>query len=253
MDDLCASRDTGEKVRTVRPWGSQEARPENRTGVSFKEEVADVLVFKPEDLLERFNSYISETSEEVKGTNRPVLILMFAHRVEKCFPLTIGGAGIYMNCDKLTRDTFHQALLRHNPNPVVAVLTTMCYGGGWAQSTFLNTSTLAGVDKEKELLSWPMSESVGRYCGSRYATAVADALIRTEIKGLDMGSDEGYEIKKSQTYIALVGTVHHILTKEIDVRKQNHMSFSAKDDLWGVEWRHAQDSRFLDTKKSGRL
>ena len=205
--------------------------------VSFKDEVADVKVFKPEDLLERFASYISEASKEVIGTNRPILILMFAHGIEKTFCLTIGGAGEYKKCTKLSRDTFRQALLRHNPNPNVAVLTTMCYGGGWAQSTFLKITTMAGTSAEEELLSWPKSESIGRYCGSRYATGVAEALIRTEIKELDLTSDEGEEVQQSPTYTALVDTIHHILTKEVDVRESNYMSFSAKDDMWAMEWR----------------
>ena len=99
---------------------------------TLKEDVADVMVFKPEDLLEIFVSYVSEASKEVKGTDRPILILMFACGISNTFYLTIGGAGDYGNCPKLNGNTFRRALLRHNPSPNIAVLTSLCYGGGWA-------------------------------------------------------------------------------------------------------------------------
>lgn len=39
------------------------------------------------------------------------------------------------------------------------------------------------------------------------------------------------------TFEALVATIHDILTQEIDIRESNFLSFLAKDDLWGMEWR----------------
>jgi hypothetical protein len=198
--------------------------------------VKDVLVFEPEDLLENLTSCVANTSKEVKGTDRPILTLMFAHGNIETSSLTIGGGGEYKTCHKLTRDTFCEALLRHNPNPDVAVLTTMQYGGGWAQSSFSNISTTAVVDEEWELLSWPASRSINRCCGSRYAGTVSRAWIRNEISELDW-EKEGYKIMESETYISLEGTIRKILAKEIDPRVNNQISFSAEDDLWGMERR----------------
>lgn len=204
---------------------------------SMKEDVNDVLVFNGKDLLERFLSYVTNISKQVKNTNRPILVLIFGHGIPYSYSITIGGTGIYESCPTLTREKFREAILRHNPNPNISILTTSCYGGGWAQSTFLNITTMAGVDDLSELLSWPESISLGRCCGSRYATGVARALIRTEIEGFVWATGEGDEIQDSSTFAALVSMIHRVLTEEIDVREKNSISFSAKDDEWGMEWR----------------
>ena len=160
---------------------------------TFKDEVNDVLVFEPEGLLEKFTSCLANASKEVKGTNCPILTLMFSHGSLKSSSLTIGGAGTYNTCHKLIRNTFREALFRYNPNPNVVVLTKMRYGGGWGQSSFSNILTAAIVDEERELLSWPASRSINRCCGSRYAGIVIRALIRNEISELNW-EEEVYRI-----------------------------------------------------------
>ncbi|MCJ1271269.1 hypothetical protein MMC22_011169 [Lobaria immixta] len=204
---------------------------------SMKDDVKDILVFKGNDLLERFLSYVSEASMKVKGTTRPILVLVFGHGVKDIYSITIGGTGLYKSCPKLTRPKFNEALLRHNPDPNVAMLLTSCYGGGWIQTEYLNITAMAGVDHKAQLLSWPESSSIGRCCGSRYSTGVAKALIKTEIEGLTFSSEDGEEVIDSPTFAALVEEIHKTLTKEIDVRENNNISFAAKDDVWDMEWR----------------
>lgn len=85
------------------------------------------------------------------------------------------------------------------------------------------------------MISWPESAFLRRVCGSIYATEVAQALIRSELQSLDMKSE--FDIKQLATFAALVEMIRDILTKEIDVRESNCISFSAKDDMWDMEWR----------------
>lgn len=73
---------------------------------------------------------------------------------------------------------------------------------------------------------------LGRCCGFRYATGVAQALIRSEIQDLDSNNEE--KVQQSFTFAALVVSIRDILIKEMDVREHNPISFSAKADL---EWR----------------
>lgn len=58
-----------------------------------------------------------------------------------------------------------------------------------------------------------------------------------EVQGLNLLSDEGEEVVQSPTFAALVATIHETLTKKVDVREKNEISFSAKDDVWDMEWR----------------
>lgn len=204
---------------------------------SMKEDVKDVIVFNANDLLERFSSYVADASMQVKNTQRPILVLVFGHGVEDIYSITIGGSGDFRTCPKLTRPKFNEALLRHNPNPNVAMLISSCFGGGWIQTTYLNITAMAGVNHEEELLSWPESGSIGRCCGSRYSTGIAKALIEMEVQGLDLSSDEGQEVVDSPTFATLVAIIHEILTQKVDVREENDISFAAKDDVWGMEWR----------------
>jgi hypothetical protein len=204
---------------------------------TFAKGVDDVLVFQPDDLLERFLSYVTNACNETKGSQRPILILIFGHGKEDTYSITIGGAGKYEDCPVLTQAKLKEAIYRHNLSPNIALLTTSCFGGGWAQTSFLNMRAMAGVNERKEFLSWPESASLSRCCGSRYAAGVALAIIRSEIKELDEDADERQEVRISPIFDALVETIKDILIKEVDVREGNSISFSAQDDVWGMEWR----------------
>lgn len=191
---------------------------------TFVTEVQDVLIFSPKDLLEKFLDYVTENCKATKDTEHPILILIFGHGQEDNFAITIGGAGEFGHCPVLYPAKLKEAIYRHNSNPNVALLTTSCFGGGWTQTSFLNITAMSGTNVR------PKSASIGRCCGSRYATGVAQALIRSELQSLDMESES--EIRQSATFAALVEMIQDILTQEIDVRQTNNISFSAKDDIW---------------------
>lgn len=171
-------------------------------------EVDDIITCSPKDLLDRFLSYVASASRDVKGTMRPILILVFGHGTESSFSVTIGGAKIFEKCPELTREKFREALLRGNPDPNATMLTTSCFGGDWVQDRSFNTTAMAGVDANTELLSWPESGSLNRACGSRYASGIAQALMKKEIEGLDFDDEEGEEILSSPTYAMLVSVIH---------------------------------------------
>lgn len=201
----------------------------------FANELKDVRVFAPNDLLKRFLSYVSEACKATKNIKRPILVLIFGHGEEGSFAITIGGAGKFSSCPRLYQQKFREAIHRHNPDANVALLTTSCFGGGWTQTNLLNITAMSGTNVKEQLISWPQSASMRRVCGSRYATGVAQALVRSELQSLDMESES--EIRQSSTFAALEEMIHDILTKEIDVRESNDISFSAKDDMWDMEWR----------------
>ena len=187
-------------------------------------------MFKSNDLLERFLANVTEASKLSKGTSNPILVLVFGHGTQ-AYSILVGGAGAHDSCPLLTRNKLTEAILRHNPDPNVAFLTTCCYGGGWVQSTFMNISVLSGTTADEVLLAWGTSDSPGRSCGSRYASGVARALIKREIPDFTFANEEGDEVLRSGTFAALVKIIHDTLVKEIDVWESNRISFLAKDDL----------------------
>ena len=58
-----------------------------------------------------------------------------------------------------------------------------------------------------------------------------------EVQGLNLLNDEGEKVVQSSTFAALIVTIHELLTKRVDVGEKNEISFSAKDDVWDIEWR----------------
>lgn len=163
-------------IEKYKEYAHGDPRSDSRRRVvldsSMIDELKDVLVFSGTELLERFLSYVTNISKQVKNTNRPMLVLIFGYGNEIDCSIKIGGTGKFDTCPALSIRKFREVIILHNPNPNVSVLTTTCYGGGWAQSTFLNITAMAGVDNMSELLSWPERTSLGRCCGSRYATGL---------------------------------------------------------------------------------
>ena len=200
-------------------------------------ETQAINVHQGKDLLERFLATVGDVSKEVEGTQQPILVLIFGHGGMDTFAITIGGIGEHSGCPVLTIGKFKEAILRHNPHPNIALLTTSCFGGGWVQSPYLNTTAMSGVNHKKELLSWPTTDSLSRCCGSRFANGIAWALIKQEIEGIRRATDEGEELRQSPTFASLVAIIHQTLKEEVDPRESYNISFSAKDDLWGTDYR----------------
>ena len=200
---------------------------------SMLEDVEDVKVFNGKDLLERFLSCVQEAARKTKGTDRSILLLVMGHGEELTFKIAIGGTGGADVADQLKMSNLKAALRHGNPNPNVCMLTISCYGGGWVMNTSLNMTSLAGTNESLELLSWPASESCNRVCGSRFSTAVAQAMIKLEIQELDL-EEKDRGLLTSPTYAALVETIHDTLVNEVDVREGNDITFSAQDDAWDM-------------------
>ena len=160
----------------------------------------------------------------------------FAHGIPETSAVSLGGNK--PNVSILEREYFASQIPK---NAKVTLLTTSCYGGGWAQTPQLNTTTMAAVDELTESLSWPKSDSSGRYCGSGYATAVTKSLIKMSFPDWQLSDSTFHKIESdgstSATFAQLAKTIRHTLFEEVDKRETNTISFSARDDHWAMEWR----------------
>lgn len=96
---------------------------------SMLDDVADVLVLPGEKLLlESFLAHVADAAERTKGTDRPILLLVFGPGNETTFSITIRGDKVFDKCPVLRQDNLKAALLHNNPNPNASMMTTLATG-----------------------------------------------------------------------------------------------------------------------------
>ena len=208
---------------------------------SLLNQVQDVQVYSGDELLYRFLKLVIHTSKQVRGSTRPILLMMFGHGGADYHSITMGGTGDFHECPVLTRSVFRDALLRHNSNPNFALFTSSCFVGGWIQTPYPDVNEMAegAAALYKELISWPVTDfdgTLGRCCGSRYAVGVTEALFRSRLR-MDLGNEEHQHIRLTAPYHELIDGVREILKKYIDDRIGHSVSFDNNDDLWGSQYR----------------
>ena len=193
-----------------------------------------------------------------RAENQSLLVMIFGHGNARTKGVYLGlqlDAGL-VDCSLMSIDNFRTAI---GCQVRVALLSTACFSGAWAISPSLNTTTLAaagwGRDKNDpkyitgESESWIPSVTIGRLCGSIYATAVIKALTaegnpsvekdtgRKEIPGSAASVSKEMQM---DTYNTFAGTVYRILFTRVDKWAVIHdIRFSAQDDEWSREW-HAR-------------
>ena len=192
-------------------------------------ELHDVRVVEPDDLAERFLSTLKKACQEARESNRPVLIVICAHGDnDATCSIRIGGTGDPEKAPVLTMDQFKIALGNRRFNARVCLITTSCYGGGWAINPNLNITSMHAQPRWEQSLAWPKSGTGNsRYCGSPFVSAIADTLLRLTLKG--MGTEEMNEFHQLPTYAGFVATVTHAVRK-LDPRKLGTIGTQGRDD-----------------------
>ncbi|KAJ5203454.1 hypothetical protein N7449_005533 [Penicillium cf. viridicatum] len=102
-------------------------------------------------------------------------------------------------------------------------LGTACYSGGWTTSPDLNQTTIAGAgDGKAEATShsWNESPSIGRLCGSVFASTLFKTLssAASPLLEADFASDPSQAHMREQRHATL---------------EFPKLNFSAQDDAWG--------------------
>jgi hypothetical protein len=185
------------------------------------EGLSPILVLQTSGLRQGFLHILSSECEFARLSNRPVLVFLFGHGHQQTKGVFLGTSDA-----KVTIPDLVQAI---GENVAVTVISTACFSGGWAVHPLLNitASTAAGPEKFSE--SWPPSGSVGRTCGSIYATG----LIQSSSE-CSTAEDKGAEI---ETYNEFARTVRETLVTRVDRLGAEHdISFCAQDDNWEAPW-----------------
>lgn len=237
----------------------------------------DVRTVHPNDLLERVLSTIRQACRQANEENRPVLILIFTHGREDDYTMHMGG-GDPQSCPKLAMASFKRAIGSQPLHSGLCLVTTACYGAGWAINPNLNITPLTAQSHFDESLAWPLSGTINkRYCcGPPFGSGIAKILLKLAIDGFGMEDLEGFD--QSPTFAGLIKVVEDTLRqfdpRQFDSRKTFNIEtestespdysvhqpmFSVQDDEWEVEYStrtgfplNAFQARWFQLRAAGR-
>ncbi|KAL8636366.1 MAG: hypothetical protein Q9226_009264 [Calogaya cf. arnoldii] len=189
-------------------------------------------------LLSTFRDTIKAECTAAAAAAENVLVMMFGHGDEPTYGIYLGGRG--------KAHLFRPSTLKRqmgNLNVNLAMLTTQCFGGGWACTPKLNLTTMTAGGKKKPSKAWRYSGSWGRACGSMFATAIINTLTNHPVTeqplGTLMNDEDELEWTGDQhdSYAQFSKAVYESLLRDVDKRGLEHeITFSAQDDAWSMCW-----------------
>ncbi|KAK0646859.1 hypothetical protein B0T16DRAFT_375864 [Cercophora newfieldiana] len=206
-------------------------------------EITPVTVIEPAQMMDRFLSEVNQASLRAKKSGHPLLLMVFCHGIE----------GHYLCLDNGTR---HKGISivrlkgALEPGVSVTLFTIACYSGGWAVTPELNTTTMAAAKPCGESISWPVSGSMRRACGSVFAGATIFALsdastpllgenISSEAPATDETCLQPTEPTKIQTetYNEFCRSITNVLgDRGFSRALSRDFQFSAQNDNWEYSW-----------------
>lgn len=144
-----------------------------------QDQLTPVTVVQSNEMIDRFLLEAKLASELAKRTEAPLLLLVFCHGLSN-YHLCLDDGNVSKGLSILAL----KAVLE--PGARITLVTTACYSGGWAMTPELNTTSMTAAggfhtnsDKElREGLSnaWDASLSIGRTCGSVFASTLLQTL-----------------------------------------------------------------------------
>ena len=199
-----------------------------------------VTTIPPSDLLRTFLATLETKCDQARAENHPVMVFIFGHGHKTTKGVCLGPKGHWLEIDD-----FRTAI----GNGVdITVVSTACFSGGWSVHPQLNVTTTTAAGPMLTSESWAASGSIGRYCGSIYATSLIQSLSdassplveREEAerpiltRGLQPDQPEQLQV---ETYNEFARTIHRTLLTRVDRLGYKHeIHFSAQDDEWEASW-----------------
>ena len=205
-----------------------------------------VTVVRTSDMIHRFLSEAKRASELAKRTQAPLLLLIFCHGLPNHHLCLDDG-----NRSKGLSILSLKGVLE--PGALITLVTTACYSGGWATTPDLNTTTITAAGASRNLEeglsnAWNASQSIGRTCGSIFASTMFQTLSSVTSPLLDphhssQSSDQGTlqpdEPTDEQTLsynsfcLSVLDTCQNKVTR---FGSSQYFTFSAQDDAWEYSW-----------------
>ncbi|KAK0622632.1 hypothetical protein B0T14DRAFT_384529, partial [Immersiella caudata] len=213
----------------------------------LQSEITPVTIVKPAKMIERFLDEVAEASSRAKQNGCPLLLMFFCHGVDNHHLLL----NDYDNKSGLSITQLRGVL---DSGIAVTLFSTSCFSGGWATTRDLNITTMAAADEDTASVSWRLSDSMGRACGSVFAghTIASLTKITTPLLPQDFGSegpladkDEDDSLQPSEPTEVQTETYNEFcraVVTAIDTNTDWHsalltqFTFSAQDDQWEYSW-----------------
>lgn len=223
-----------EKYGTYAHGNPFEERREvlNKDLLSDVTKVDNVRVLQRKELCERFVSTVRSEIALCLQKEQPLLLLIFGHGERESHSIRIGLRSGQEGKFRISDLAKMADVCANGRVPQISLLSTSCFSGGWAMVPSLNISAMTASGPTIESCSWSSSKSWGRYCGSIYATAVLQALLKME-----NGASNEVDFD-SPTYAELCRVIHTTLCSDVDRHGEQHqVMFAAQDDKWEMEWK----------------
>ncbi|RYC55114.1 hypothetical protein CHU98_g11094 [Xylaria longipes] len=209
-------------------------------------ELVKPIVVKQNDMVQRFLKEAKEVSELAKKKNVPLVLLVFCHGLP--------GYELMLDTNKGLSATTLKGHLE--PGAQVTLITTACYSGGWVINPDFNNTAIAAAGMDEPSISQPLSDSLGRVCGSVFASSFIKTLASTAsplIESTTQGwpavargmrdsqasselQPESPNEQQTLTYNAFCRAVWDSCKQLTRLYSDHSLSFSAHQDQWGHTW-----------------
>jgi hypothetical protein len=198
------------------------------------------MVVRRPKMIQTFLQEVREKSEKAARKNVSLLLFVFCHGTEDRV-LLLGQS----QQKGLRPSELNEAV---HPRCRATMLNTACFSGGWIVSKpggiSLNVTAMTAASEDEESHSWVESPSIGRHCGSPWASAVIDTLLSTSSPFLahptssqDSTLIEPETEQQMETYNSFCRTVLKTTTERVTLWScRESFTFSAQDDKWNWPW-----------------
>ena len=201
--------------------------------------ITHVRTFASSELLSKFLEVLKAQCDKARQSSQPVLILVFGHGNYDDCGIHIGEPiGPFIDRPQLLNFKNLKAAIGENVK--VTLLSTSCYSGGWSITPDLNITTLTAAGPMTKSESWGGSASLGRKCGSIFASAVQQTLCSESSPLLQDNPariPRNLQPAQMESYAELTRVIHAVLFKRVDRYAYLHgIKFSAQEDDWEMAW-----------------
>jgi hypothetical protein len=216
--------------------------------------IGEITIHPRNQLKANFIKTLKSECAVARECNENVLILVFGHGDEETYGITIGTGTLR----KMKISNVRSAI--GSPGLPVTFLSTSCYSGGWSVSPRLNITTMTAAGPGQESTSWMASATLGRSCGSIWASAVVPVLLAestSDSQPSSVTSESADEIlpedaseDQDKTFSSFCHAIWTHLYSKVDRKAAVHgITFSAQDDDWEKYWAQRTGFPLADYKR----
>ncbi|KAJ5719790.1 hypothetical protein N7493_007368 [Penicillium malachiteum] len=214
-----------------------------------KKELTPVTVVPTKQMIDRFLEEAKKGSEMAKQKGTSLLLLVFCHGLPN-FELLLDNGNLNKGLSRMRL----KGVLEFRAK--VTLVTTACYSGGWAVNPDFNYTCMGAAsalnDPSGQSNAWGESQSIGRSCGSVFATTLMQTLSSAASPLLDKDEQIHLSITlgpepflqpnspdQSQIiiYNELCRSVWEVCEQRVNrLWDLQGFSFCAQDDAWEYSW-----------------